>query len=37
MGRSMTEGGEGASVAEAAAFLPTCRLGAMKDYEVLKI
>jgi len=37
MGRSMTGGGEGASIAEVAASLPTRRLGAMKNCEVLKI
>jgi len=31
MGRSMTGGGEGASVAEVAASLPARRLGAMKN------
>ena len=37
MGRSMTGGGEGASVAEVATSLPARSLGAMKNYEVLKI
>ena len=37
MGRSITGGGEGASVAEVAASLPARRLGAMKNCGVLKI
>ena len=38
MGCSMIGGGEGASVAEVAASLPACRLGAIKNCEgVLKI
>jgi len=37
MGRSMTGGGERASVAEVAASLAARHLGAMKNCEVLKI
>ena len=37
MGRSMIGGGDGASVAEVAASLPARRLGAMKNWEVLKV
>ena len=33
IGRSMTGGGEGASVAEVAASLPACRLGAMEELK----
>ena len=31
MGHSMTGGGEGPSIAEIAAFLPACLLGAMEE------
>ena len=37
MGRSMIRGGDGASVAEVVASLPTRRFGAMKNCGVLKI
>jgi len=37
MGRSMIGGEDGTSVAEVAASLPACHLGAMKDWKVLKI
>ena len=37
MGRSMTGGGEGASVAEVATSLPARLLGAIKNQSLLKI